>query len=157
VTSISQYSAKSVINGKANIDPKKCIGCVHCIAICPQAAINIPWEKGGPVGKLMERIADYACASMDGRRWWFMNFITDVTYDCDCFGIKQTPFMKDAGILLSRDPVATDQASLDLVKEKNKGADPFLKKHKVDGSYMLEYAEKNGLGKRTYELKELSL
>ena len=84
-----------------------------------------------------------------------MNFITDVTYDCDCLASEQTPFMGDVGILLSRDPVAVDQASLDLVKKRNKGVDPFLKKHRTDGTHILEYAEKLGLGVRDYRIERL--
>jgi hypothetical protein len=140
----------------ASIDSGKCIGCAHCISVCPQAAIDIKWNMTHDVNRiLMEKIAEYACAALKGRRWWFMNFITGVTFDCDCFDVKQEPFMEDAGILLSRDPVAVDQASLDLVKERNDGVDPFFKRHGVDGAYMLEYAEKIGLGKRKYELKQL--
>ncbi|MFH1788887.1 MAG: DUF362 domain-containing protein [Candidatus Altiarchaeota archaeon] len=142
------------LNPKARIDPEVCIGCVHCIAVCPEKAIDIPWETADSVNtNLMHRIADYARAAVKDRICWFMNFVTDVTYDCDCFNIKQTPFMKDVGILLSKDPVAVDAASLDLVKEKNQGADPFMEKHGVDGTEILKYAEKHGLGKREYEIK----
>jgi len=144
------------LDGKARIDPSKCIGCAHCIAVCPEAAIDVQWDLSGPVNlKLMERIACYASAALSGRRWWFMNFITDVTYDCDCLASEQTPFMGDVGILLSRDPVAIDKASLDLVKKRSKGVDPFLKKHRVDGSRILEYAEKMGLGVREYEIQNI--
>jgi uncharacterized Fe-S center protein len=139
----------------ASIDSGKCIGCAHCIAVCPQAAIDLNWASSGSVSKLMEKIAEYAHASMDGRRWWFINFITDITYDCDCFGIEQKPFMPNIGIISSQDPVAADQASLDLVKKRNRGTDPFLKKHHIDGTYLLDYAEKIGLGKKQYTLQEL--
>jgi len=139
----------------AAIDSGKCIGCAHCIAVCPQGAIDLNWASTGGVSRLMEKIAEYAYAAMTGRQWWFINFVTDVTYDCDCYGIDQKPFIGDIGIVLSKDPVAADQASLDLVKEKNNGKDPFMEKHHVDGTYMLEYAEKIGLGTRRYEIEEL--
>jgi uncharacterized Fe-S center protein len=140
----------------ASIDSSKCIGCAHCISICPQAAIDLKWNMSHGVNNaLMEKIAEYAYAVLKGRRWWFINFITDITYDCDCFGIYQKPFMKDIGIVLSQDPVAIDAASLDLVKEWNNGVDPFLEKHNIDGSYLLEYSEKIGLGSRKYDLKQL--
>jgi uncharacterized Fe-S center protein len=84
-----------------------------------------------------------------------MNFVTDVTYDCDCLSKEQTPFMGDVGILLSRDPVAIDAASLDLVKKRSRGVDPFVKKHGVDGSHILEYAEKRGLGVMDYRLEKI--
>ena len=141
----------------AAIDSGKCIGCAHCIAICPNAAIDIPWNMSKEVNKvLMEKVAEYAYAAMSGRRWWFMNFVTDLTFDCDCMHTDQKPIMPDIGILLGNDPVAVDQASIDLVMQRNGGADPFLKKHGIDGRYMLEYAEKIGLGSRKYALENLA-
>jgi uncharacterized protein len=140
----------------ASIDSGKCIGCAHCIAVCPQKAIDIPWNMSHEVNAiLMEKIAEYSYAAVKGRRWWFMNFITDLTYDCDCMGIDQKPFMGDVGVVLSQDPVAADQASLDLVKKAYGGTDPFLKKHGINGEEMLDYAQKIGLGSRIYELKAL--
>jgi len=141
------------LDGKAQIDSNTCIGCAHCIAICPEKAIDIPWDMSDSVNKkLMERMTAYAKAALKNREWWFMNFLTDVTYDCDCFGIKQESIIDDVGILLSRDPVAIDAASLDLVEKAHGGFDPFLEKHGVDGRYILEYAEKAGLGTRNYSL-----
>lgn len=148
--------AISVKDNTAAIDPEKCIGCVRCIAVCPQGAVDVPWNMSESVNNmLMEKIAEYASAALKDRGWWFMNFITGLTFDCDCLPMKQTPFMQDVGVLLSRDPVAIDQASLDLVKGKNNGADPFRRKHNVDGMHILEYAEKLGLGSRIYELEKL--
>ena len=129
----------------------KCVGCARCIAVCPTGAITVPWHL--TVSKtLMEKVADYALAATKGRRWWFVNFLTNITYDCDCMPFRQMPFMKDVGLLLSRDPVAVDQASLDLVVKENGGKDPFAKKHGVDGTHILEYAEKIGLGSRKYRM-----
>jgi len=140
----------------ASIDSGKCIGCAHCISVCPVSAIDLDWNMSHDINKiLMERIVEYSYAVLKGRRWWFMNFITCVTYDCDCFDLDQRPFMSDIGILLSQDPVAVDQASLDLIMGRNGGIDPFRKKHNVDGTHILEYAEKIGLGSREYALKEM--
>jgi uncharacterized Fe-S center protein len=145
------------LDGKALIDSGKCIGCARCIAVCPQGAIDISWDLSDRVNKiLMGRIAEYALAALRGREWWFINFLTDITYDCDCLPGVQHPLMDDIGILLGRDPVAVDQASIDLVKERNRGGDPFLAKHGVDGSHMLEYAEKLGIGVREYGLREIT-
>lgn len=140
------------LTGKALIKPDECIGCAHCIAICPEAAIGIPWETSGSFSELMEGIAEYSLAVLKGRSWRFVNFITDVTYDCDCMGYGQTPFMPDVGIIAGDDPVAVDAACLDLVIEKNEGVDPFKEKHGVDGKHILKYAEKIGVGSRKYEL-----
>ncbi|MBU0762982.1 MAG: DUF362 domain-containing protein [Candidatus Altiarchaeota archaeon] len=143
------------INGKAKIDSDKCIGCAHCIAVCPNSAIDIPWEMlDNTNNALMERICEYAYAALRGRKWWFMNYMVNITYDCDCMNIAQKPFMKDVGIVLSEDIVAADQASYDLISEVV-GYDPFKKKFGVDGAYQLEYGEKIGLGSRKYVLERL--
>ncbi len=136
---------------KAKVDPKKCIGCAHCIAVCPQGAIQIPWDSD-PSSRAMEKIADYAKASMKGREWRFINFLTNITMNCDCMPGRQTPIMPDIGILYSKDPVAIDAASFDLFKKANGGKDPFREHHKVDGEHITHYAEKIGLGTREYEL-----
>jgi uncharacterized protein len=143
--------------GKAAfIDPKKCIGCVHCIAICPQKAIDLPWNMSHDVNQhLMEKVAEYALAAVRGRKCYYVNFITGITNDCDCFGFEQKPIMPDIGVVAGADPIAVDAASIDLVCGANKGRDPFLKQHKIDGRHILEYGEKIGLGSRKYELKKI--
>ncbi len=144
------------ISGKAAIDPEKCIGCAHCIAVCPASAIDIPWHLSKDTNqKLMERVVEYASAALAGRKWWHLNYVVNITYDCDCMNITQKPFMADIGIILSKDPVAADQASLDLVSEAA-GCDPFMKKLGIDGTHQLEYAETIGLGSRKYELKAIA-
>jgi len=156
-TCVRDCPVDAITLGKvASIDSGKCIGCAHCIAICPNGAIDLNWNMSHDVNKmLMEKIVEYSVAVVAGRRWRFMNFITGLTYECDCFDLDQKPFMKDVGLVLGEDPVAVDQASMDLVKKACGGEDPLLKKHKIDGAYMLEYAEKCGLGSRRYELKPL--
>ena len=134
---------------RAKINKNKCIGCAMCIAVCPNSAISSVLHDNL---KLMEKIAEYTLAATKGKKWFYINFLTNITYFCDCRASEQKPFMKDIGILFSKDPVAIDQASIDLVVENNKGVDPFKKNNGVDGTYILDYAEKIGLGKRDYKL-----
>ncbi|MFC2162165.1 DUF362 domain-containing protein [Candidatus Altiarchaeota archaeon] len=154
---MTQKKLLGITTGKrVDIKSDKCIGCARCITVCPHSAINLPWGFSREVNdRLMERIALYAKAATCGRKWMFMNFVTDITYDCDCHNEAQTPFMADIGIVFGDDIVAVEQASLDLVKEKNGGADPFREKHGIDGAHILEYAEMIGLGSREYEFCDL--
>ncbi|MFH0860255.1 MAG: DUF362 domain-containing protein [Candidatus Altiarchaeota archaeon] len=139
----------------ASIDKEKCAGCARCIAVCPNGAVSIPWDMSDEVNnRLMENIADYAFGATSGRRWWYINFLTDMTVDCDCMPHAQKRIADDIGILLSKDPVAIDQASLDLIVEKN-GKDPFKAANKVDSSHILEYGESIGLGTREYTLNRI--
>jgi len=145
------------IGETASIDSESCIGCVHCIAFCPRGAVEIPWDMSNETNKiLMEKIADYALAAAGDRRWWYLNFLTDITYDCDCLPKKQEPFMEDVGLVYGRDPVAVDAASIDLVRERY-GGKPFKEEHKVDGRYIIDYAEEIGLGSGEHELREVEV
>lgn len=79
----------------------------------------------------------------------YITFALNITKNCDCEGHAMLPIAKDIGIFASLDPVAIDQACLDIL-DKNEGRRVFRK-----GRYTLEYAEKIGLGSRNYEFVEL--
>jgi uncharacterized Fe-S center protein len=95
----------------------------------------------------------------------YLNFLTQISPACDCYGFSDTPIVNDIGILASEDPVAIDQASVDLVngEEGNRsskltknweaGRDKFRAIYPdVDWNIQLAYAEEIGLGTREYEL-----
>ena len=85
----------------------------------------------------------------------FMNFITDVTKNCDCMGNKQKVERPNIGIVASTDIVAADKAAADLTRERY-GEDIWAKWW-PESNYtsQFEYAEKLGIGTRDYELKEI--
>ncbi len=147
------FNAIQIEEGKAGIVKEKCAGCAMCIAVCPQGAINPPWGSDS-TERLMEKMAEYATAVVKGRNMWYINFLTKITYGCDCANIMQRPLMDDIGILFSRDPVAIDTASLDLIT-RQRGKDPFRARNHINGGYIMEYSEKIGLGTMKYELEEI--
>jgi uncharacterized Fe-S center protein len=130
-----------------HINYSKCIGCAKCIAVCPFGAIHVNWASTLPT-EFFEKLAEYALAAQKGKKVIYINFIFNITKDCDCHGAKQKTIAKDIGILVSTDPVAIDKASLDLVRKKEG-------KKMFDGDHTLDYAEKIGLGNKDYELIEL--
>jgi uncharacterized Fe-S center protein len=94
-----------------------------------------------------------------------LNFLTQITPSCDCNPFSEIPIVNDIGILGSEDPVAIDQASVDLVNREqgnktsklqrnwNSGEDKFRALYpEVDWSIQLAYGEEIGLGTRSYEL-----
>jgi hypothetical protein len=98
----------------------------------------------------------------------FLNFLTQISPACDCYGMADAPIVPDIGILASTDPVAIDHASCDMVNNEKglegtalkanfeKGKDKFLGVYpKVDWTIQLQYAEEIGLGSRDYELIEV--
>jgi uncharacterized Fe-S center protein len=80
-----------------------------------------------------------------------------LSVSCDCDAEQGDPVMEDLGIVASLDPVANDQAFIDMVwASKDSGAEEL--KERIDsrlGREILPYAESLGLGSREYELVEL--
>jgi len=164
-TKVCPESAISIENGNAVIELDLCIGCFECMHACPEHAIDINWETDIPV--FMERMVEYACGAVKGKegKTGYMNFLIRITPDCDCFPFSDAPIVPDIGILASRDPVAIDAASFDLVNRQqgypdslltahhHKGEDKFTGVHpQTDGFRQILYAEKIGMGNRTYDL-----
>ncbi len=107
--------------------------------------------------KFLESMADAASSVVKffGGNAVYINVMKNLSIDCDCYGANATPpCMNDVGILASLDPVAIDQACVDLVYASNdpgKG-DLIERIESRHGSHTLEAAEKLGIGSREYEL-----
>ena len=84
----------------------------------------------------------------------YINAVVNLSVDCDCCHVAEDPCMKDIGILISTDPVAIDQACLDLVyNSKDPGRDHFVERvESRNGRHTVEAAEALGFGSRDYEL-----
>ena len=87
----------------------------------------------------------------------YVNVMKNMSVDCDCCAVAEDPCMKDIGILVSLDPVAIDQACLDLVyKADDPGRDHLLERiESRNGVHTVEAAAKLGIGSREYELVEV--
>ncbi len=107
----------------------------------------------------LESMADAARSIVDyfGEKIAFINVMCNMSVDCDCCAVAEDPEMADIGILCSADPVALDQACLDLVYNSN---DPG-KEHLIEriesrnGVHTVEAAAALGVGNRAYELIEV--
>lgn len=141
--------------GKARIDTTLCIGCMQCDTKCPTGSIRFNWDA--PSNILMKKMAEYASAVIKLKKdnIVFLNFLINITPDCDCYGYSNAPVARDIGVLASTDPVAIDQASVDLVN-KETNSDIFRKLWpKIDYNHILEYAEELGIGKREYKIVKI--
>jgi uncharacterized protein len=158
-------SAISLKRKKSHIARKLCIGCFECMTICPEHAIDIDWVTEIP--QFVERLVEYAYGAVQGKehRIGYMNFLTHITPDCDCVPWSDAPIVPDIGILASKDPVAIDAASFDLVNSQTglalsmlehnlrKGADKFKGlRGGTDAFRQVKYGEEIGLGSSEYEL-----
>jgi uncharacterized Fe-S center protein len=153
---------KSIV---ASIDPKKCVGCGECILTCPTGAVQIQWNTTIPL--FQKKMVEHAYGAVRNKKGktLYLNFLTQVSPACDCYGYSDTPIVNDIGILASEDAVAIDQASVDLVNQQSGNRASKLQKNwetgedkfralypEVDWSIQLDYAEEIGLGTRAYEL-----
>lgn len=153
---------------KAAIDDERCIGCGECILICSNQAIEIKWDQEVP--RFLEGMVEYTAAVVNQKsgKALYINFITDVSPACDCYPANDAPIVKNIGVVASLDPVAVDQACVDLVNSQPALADSKLKTNteagadkfkglypQVDWAIQLDYAESMGLGTRAYELIRL--
>lgn len=82
----------------------------------------------------------------------YINVMNRLSVDCDCDSSPAEPDMHDIGILASYDPVALDQACIDLVYAAEDGDSLIERIESRNGMHTLEHAEEIGLGSRTYEL-----
>ena len=107
----------------------------------------------------LESMADASKSVMDyfGGKIAFVNIMKNMSVDCDCCAVAEDPAMGDVGILASLDPVALDQACLDLVyASKDPGRDHLLERiESRNGVHTVEAAAKIGVGSREYQLVEL--
>ena len=153
---------------KARINTEICKGCGHCIGACAFDAIrNDNWDAPQMLGRKM---AEYTSAVISGRPNFHISLITDVSPNCDCHGENDAPILPDIGMLASFDPVALDQACVDLCQKaepirNSQLGDNMAKEHFYDHGDVwhnsnpnvaweetLEHAEKIGVGTREYEL-----
>lgn len=106
--------------------------------------------------KFLEAMADssYAVAKYFENRIAYINIMCNLSVDCDCCAIAEDPCMKDIGILASLDPIAIDQACIDLIyNSKDSGRDHFIERiEKKQGIHTIEAATELGFGTREYEL-----
>ena len=85
----------------------------------------------------------------------FINVLNRISIDCDCNGNPAEPDIHDIGILASTDPVAVDQAGIDMVSVADGNEALMNRIAERQGLHTLEAAEQIGLGSRTYELVDL--
>lgn len=111
-----------------------------------------PW--GGDQDAFLESMAEAGKSVSDylGNQIVYINVMNRLSVDCDCDGNPAEPDMHDIGILASTDPVALDQACIDLVYGAEDGQSLVNRIESRNGLHTLEHAQQIGLGSRSYEL-----
>jgi uncharacterized Fe-S center protein len=150
--------------GKAVIDHDLCVGCCQCVAVCQFGAARAMEGKASEI--CSERIAEYTQAILAGKPSFHVNFVMNVSPNCDCWSNNDAPVVADIGIFASADPVALDQACVDAVNAAPAVAGTALTDKRYAGTGEkfghihpdadwiagLDHAEAIGLGRRGYAL-----
>lgn len=114
------------------------------------------WGDLPEQNKFLESMADAASSVVNhfGKNILFINVMCNLSVDCDCCAVAEDPCMKDIGILASTDPIAIDQACIDLVYNSNDpGKTHFIERvERQNGIHTIEAAADLGFGTREYEL-----
>jgi uncharacterized Fe-S center protein len=159
--------AITLVEKKAKFDYEICIGCGECATVCTSGAIRILWNES--VERLQEKMVEYAygIAKQKEPKITYMNFVMDVSPDCDCLPWHDANIVPDVGVLGSDDIVAVDQASMDMINKQigipgsalkgnfGEGEDKFKGIREIEWEIQLKYAEELGLGSRKYTIKEI--
>lgn len=116
------------------------------------SSLTNPW--GGDQDAFLESMAEAGKSVSDylGDQIVYINVMNRLSVDCDCDGNPAEPDMHDIGILASTDPVALDQACIDLVYGAENGQSLVNRIESRNGLHTLEHAQQIGLGSRSYEL-----
>lgn len=117
---------------------------------------NELWDNTAEQDMFLEAMADSASSVVDFFKGniAYINVMCNMSVDCDCCAVAEDPCIEDIGILASTDPVAIDQACIDLVRNStSKSKDHLLER--IDsrhGTHTIDAAELLGIGSKEYEL-----
>ena len=145
-----------------------CVGCGHCLSFCPVGALYCKYDDAP--ANVSAKIAEYTWAALDGKPNFHINFVMQVSPECDCNAGHDTPLIPDLGMFASFDPVALDQACVDAANaaprlSNNVLDDEIDKQTSADNTDVFKMvhpdvsweaglirAEELGLGTRAYTL-----
>ncbi|MBQ0074715.1 MAG: DUF362 domain-containing protein [Prevotella sp.] len=109
------HDAIHVTNKLAAIDYDKCVGCGQCVALCQHEGVVMSSQESGEI--LNYKISEYTKAVLKDKQHFHVSFIMNVSPECDCWGHNDAAIIPDLGMACSFDPVALDQACVDLVNK----------------------------------------
>ncbi|MBO3803687.1 MAG: DUF362 domain-containing protein [Candidatus Brockarchaeota archaeon] len=166
------FKAISYKNGNLKVEFDTCNQCMRCVMADADGCLQIKAENFLSFVEINAIAAKFVLSHFEEGKRFFINVATDITEYCDCWGMTTGQILPDLGVLGSRDVVAVDKASLDLLAKM-----PLLKENvsqnlevnddqslhpfaRIHGPYkdpynVIRFAEKYGLGSSRYELEEV--
>jgi uncharacterized Fe-S center protein len=155
-------------NKQYEVDYDNCTYCQHCVNACPTNALTIDAAGYEPFQEGMALCTEQVLKNFPPDRALYINVLMNISILCDCWGMSTPSLVPDIGIMVSRDIVAIEQATLDAIKTENlipgtmplgrrlrAGQHLFEKIHGKDPFVQVAALERRGLGARQYELIEV--
>jgi hypothetical protein len=160
---------------RLTVDFSGCYQCMECIKADTAGCLKIKQENFSAFQELLAIGAKKVLDTFDDDKKFFLNFLVEITPFCDCWGLAQPCVVNDIGVLGSKDIVAVETATLDLIKKeglleqnimlhfKHANLDPGADLHPfqrlfgpMKNPYLVTaFAENLGMGSRAYELVEI--
>jgi len=157
------------INNRMEIFFHNCTYCQHCMLACPKDAIEVRGGGFVPFQRGLALAAREVLGTFAPGRVLHINFLTQITVFCDCWGFSTPALMPDVGILASENIVAVDKAGLDMTcdaqplpgslpptMELGEGRHLFERIHAKDPYVQIEQMEKIGMGSSKYRLRAIN-
>jgi len=151
---------------KHTYDRDKCWYCGRCARVCPEGALTLPVEDETFQRSLAESAAAVLSTFKPGKVI-YANFMTEIQPECDCMPSCDTPMLQEQGVMLSDDPVAIEQACIDMLRKADplpqsvasdrrlkRGSDVMSRVNPRKFAVQLEELERLGHGSRDYEIVE---
>ncbi len=168
ITNCNHNANKFTEDGKYNVFFHHCTFCQHCVKVCPTSAIKMNASKFKDFQTGMALCTDEVLKVFEPENVFYINFLTNITALCDCWGFTTPSLVPDIGIMASKDIVAIERASLDAIKVENliKSGVPqgvelgteghlFERLHHKNPFIQLDELEKRGLGTQEYAIQEV--
>jgi hypothetical protein len=137
-----------VVKDKPKVNYDRCFGCGICIRVCPSKVLA---PKVALLTTLLAEGAKAVLSRFERGKVVFVNVLQRITQFCDCLSNPGPILCDDIGILFSKDLIAIERASIDLVNKKAK-RNLFKEENKIDPQEQIDAALKLGLGQASYKL-----
>jgi uncharacterized Fe-S center protein len=163
------HNANSFDNeGKYSVFYHHCTNCQHCVKVCPNGAIEMDTHNYVDFQTGMALCTETVLKTFKPGHVFYINFLTDITALCDCWGLTTPALVPDIGIMASTDIVAIERACLDAIKvedfipagipqgmEIGETGHLFERIHGKDPYIQLNELEKLNLGTQNYSIEEI--
>jgi uncharacterized Fe-S center protein len=162
------HYANGFADGEYSVNYHHCTLCQHCVKVCPTGAVTM--TAGHTYTDFQQGMALCTKTVLDSfgpEDVYYINFLTNITALCDCWGLSTPALVPDVGVYASRDIVAIERASLDAIKFENllpnsvpagvplgETGHLFERLHGKDPYVQLVKLEQTGLGTQEYFLEE---